>query len=63
MSNKCICNLKEGTEYRIVQGNWCDLLISLEKGKYWIIGEGDGRAMVKINYCPICGRKLMEVTK
>ena len=26
--------------------------------KFGIMAEGEGRAEIKINYCPMCGRKL-----
>ena len=26
--------------------------------KFGIMAEGEGRAVIKINYCPMCGRKL-----
>jgi len=67
MNKECMCNLKENTENKIIVGDYCNLLIKKEtwmkENYYYIIGEGDGRATLKINYCPICGRELREVTK
>jgi hypothetical protein len=56
--NGCICNVKEGEEKLISVGDWVNLYIELICGEYWISGVADGNAIMKINYCPICGRKL-----
>lgn len=58
--NKCICDLKDKEEKLITNGNWVDLYIKLERKEYWIVAMADGNAMMKIDYCPKCGRKLEE---
>ena len=60
MNDKCICDLKEKEEKRITHGDWVDLYIKLEDKEYWIVAEAEGNAMMKIEYCPKCGRKLEE---
>ena len=57
---ECICNLSEGEEKLISNGSWVDLYISLKDGEYWIEAISDGRASMRIDYCPKCGRKLIE---
>ena len=57
---ECICDIKEGIELKIEEGNWVDLYIYRKESGYWIVGEGDGRSYLKINYCPICGKRLVK---
>lgn len=60
MEEKCICNLTEGQEKLISNGSYVDLYAKRDKYGYWISAISDGRADMKINYCPICGRKLED---
>lgn len=60
MNQTCLCDLKEGQEKIISQGHWVNLYIAIEEGEYWIRAISDGRADLRIHYCPKCGRKLEE---
>lgn len=57
--NECICyGLKEGKQKLISNGSYVDLYMRLLDGEYYIEAICDGRASMKIDYCPCCGRKL-----
>lgn len=56
----CICTLEEKERKLVSVGDWVNLYIYLNDKEYWIVGEADGTAMMKIDYCPKCGRKLEE---
>lgn len=58
--DECICNLSKGEEKLISNGSWVDLYMSLKDGEYWIEAISDGRVSMRIDYCPKCGRKLVE---
>lgn len=32
----------------------------VEPNKYYLLVEGDGMGMTQINFCPVCGRKLIK---
>ena len=56
---KCICeDLIEGVDRKIAVGDWNDMYILKQRGDYYIKAISDGYVSIKINYCPICGRKL-----
>jgi hypothetical protein len=58
---KCICELNKGEEKLITKGSWVNLYISRDNyDEYWIEAISDGRASMKIDYCPKCGKKLEE---
>ncbi len=58
---KCVCELvKEDYPEKLSIGNWVDMYISKEGDEYYIEAVGDGKAYLKLNYCPKCGRKLEE---
>lgn len=61
MDEKCLCDLNEGEEKLITKGSWVDLYIAKSYGEYWIKAISDGRADMRIDFCPKCGRKLEEV--
>ena len=54
---KCICELiKEGHSEKLSVGDWNDIYIRKEYGKYYIEAIADGNAYLKLNYCcPKCG--------
>ena len=56
----CICKkLEKNSKEYLVFGNWNTLAMRRdEDGEYSIVAIGDGEAEMKLNYCPICGRKL-----
>lgn len=57
--NKCICeDLIEGVDKEIEQGDWNTMYILKQGGEYYIKAISDGCVSLKINYCPICGRRL-----
>ena len=58
----CICQeLKLEEEKLISEGAWVDLFIYRDKHDYYYITAiSDGRADIKIKYCPMCGRRLLE---
>jgi hypothetical protein len=58
---ECLCQLKDNEEKLITEGYWINLYIYKEYGEYFIKALSDGRADMKIDYCPKCGRKLEEV--
>jgi hypothetical protein len=58
MKEKCICDLKEREEKLLREGSWVNLYISREHGEYFIVALSDGRATMRIHYCPQCGKKL-----
>ena len=58
--DKCICGVHENEVKRIAEGAWVDLYINKEAEDYLIEAISSGRASLKINFCPICGRKLAE---
>lgn len=41
-------------------GDWTNLYMTYDgkDKKFGMMAEGEGRAEIKIKYCPICGRKL-----
>lgn len=43
-----------------IKGDWTDLQIHKEDDEWWITALGDGRADLKLNYCPMCGTHLTE---
>ena len=58
---KCICELiKEGHSEKLSVGDWNDIYMRKEYGKYYIEAIADGNAYLRLNYCPKCGRKLKE---
>ena len=58
---KCICELiKEGHSEKLSVGDWNDIYMRKEDGKYYIEAIADGNAYWTLNYCPKCGRKLEE---
>lgn len=58
---KCVCELiKEGHSEKLSTGNWNDIYMRKEDGKYYIEAVADGKAVMRLNYCPKCGRKLEE---
>ena len=58
---KCICELiKEGHSEKLSVGDWNDIYMRKEYGKYYIEAIADGNTYLRLNYCPKCGRKLEE---
>ena len=53
--------IKEGCSEKLSVGNWNDIYMRKEDGKYYIEAVADGNAYLELNYCPKCGRKLKEV--
>ena len=50
---KCICELiKEGRSEKLSTGEWNDIYMRKEYGKYYIEAIADGNAYLKLNYCP-----------
>lgn len=47
-------------EFEIAEGSWTSLymLHNSKTNKYGMYASGDGEAVVNINFCPNCGRKL-----
>ena len=35
-----------------------NMVYDVKDKKFGIMAEGEGRAEIKINYCPMCGRRL-----
>lgn len=60
MEEKCICEVSESEEKLIDEGSYVNLYISRDEYGYWINAIADGRASMKIDYCPKCGRKLSD---
>lgn len=58
--DKCICNLKNGEETHLADGDWTLLKLKKLDDGFYIEGWGDGVASMRINYCPKCGRKLSD---
>lgn len=56
----CICNLKVNEENHICDGFWNSLYIERNKDGYYIVASSEGNVYMKINYCPLCGRKLED---
>lgn len=55
-----ICTaLKENKIYKI-EGSWVNLEVKKMYEDIIIQAYGDGVATMKINYCPMCGRKLTK---
>ena len=58
---KCICNMvKEGYPEIISIGTYVNMYIVKKDDEYYIEAIADGKACLKLNYCPKCGRKLEE---
>lgn len=55
------CNIENGESKLITKGCWNNLFIDKnDEGEVFITAKADGIATSKINYCPYCGRKLVE---
>ena len=35
-----------------------NMVYDVKDKKFGVMAEGEGRAEIKINYCPMCGRRL-----
>ena len=58
---KCICELiKEGHSEKLSVGDWNDIYMRKENGKYYIEAIADGSVYLELIYCPKCGRELKE---
>ena len=58
---KCICeSIEDGHSERLSVGDWVDIYMRKEYGKYYIEAIADGNAYWELIYCPKCGRKLKE---
>ena len=58
---KCVCELvKEGYPEEVSIGNLVNMYMSKEDDEYYIEAVSDGKAVMRLNYCPKCGRKLVE---
>ena len=58
---KCICEMvREGHSETISIGAYVNIYMRKEYGEYYIEAVSDGKAVMRLNYCPKCGRKLEE---
>ena len=58
---KCICEIvKEGYSETISIGTYVNMYMTKKDGEYYIEAISDGKATMRLNYCPKCGRKLEE---
>lgn len=58
---KCVCQeLKNDQFKQIAHGDYNDLYISKDHDEYFIEAIADGKASIKMKYCPFCGGKLGE---
>ncbi len=54
----CICDLKNGEEKLICNGNWNTLYIERDHDEFYLVAKADGNVSMRLNYCPECGRVL-----
>ena len=58
---KCICEtVREGHSETISIGAYVNMYMVKEDDEYYIEAVSDGKAVMRLNYCPKCGRKLEE---
>ena len=58
---KCVCEIvKEGYPETISIGTYVNMYMVKEDDEYYIEAVSDGKAVMRLNYCPKCGRKLEE---
>lgn len=58
---KCVCEIvKEGYPETISIGAYVNMYMVKEDDEYYIEAVSDGKAVMRLNYCPKCGRKLVE---
>lgn len=58
----CICKkIEKGEKEYVSHGDWNSIAIERDEyGEYYIVAIGDGKAYLKLNYCPKCGRGLND---
>lgn len=58
MSEKCICELKEGEDVDLCHGGWTVLKMLRRNGITQIVASGDDEVYYMPIYCPECGKIL-----
>ena len=59
--SKCICELEVGEEFNLdYTAAWSYLALKREQDGFYLMGHGDDLSTYKVNFCPCCGRKLLN---
>ena len=57
----CPCYLEIDDHVIISEGDYNSLFLERTENGYYLVVYENGTAYMKLDYCPYCGRKLLEV--